>query len=168
MSVMNPKVSVTGCAQFGGNGNGISRKPSSRRLVPQGILPGEHPGDQVVDQGVAVAQHLDQVDLGARRRELRRLAEVVLDRDPGGAVDGDLLEGLGALDVGVPDLDLGFLLGHHGAEVVPARDHVDAAEHGQAVDGGDASPSSGTRPAAGRPVAGGRPRSSRRGAEGAC
>ena len=66
-----------------------------------------------------------------------RQADVVRDLDPGGAIDGDLLEDLGAVDGGVPDLDLGFLFGYDRAEVEPAWDHVDAAENDKAVDRGD-------------------------------
>ena len=128
-------------------------EPQDADVRAGGVHVHEHPGDEVVDERIALGVDLDRVDLGVRGGEVGGLAEVVHDLDPGRALDRDLVQHLGPGEERVPDLDLDLLLRDHRPEVAPAGDHVDVVEDGQVPAGpGEAREREPVRPRVGQGV----------------
>ena len=69
-----PKVSTIGSALFGGKGKGMSRNPRIE-FGAGGVHVHEDPGDEVVDERIALGVDLHRVELGDGGGKVRGLAE---------------------------------------------------------------------------------------------
>ncbi len=131
-------------------------EPEDADVRAGGVHVHEHPGDEVVDEGIALGVDLHPVDLGVGGGEVGGLAEVVDDLDPGRALDRDLVQHARPGEERVPDLDLDLLLGDHRPEVAPAGDDVDLGRGRRGPRRDRGTPRTRTRRAAGRPAGRGR------------